>query len=81
MALIYGILAWPLVAAFAARLFDSPNRWRWIGGGLAAGVVVGTLLAGDNLTGAMIVAIWMAVGVARRAVAGAQRARCASSGS
>jgi YYY domain-containing protein len=63
MALIYGILAWPLVAAFAARVFDSPNRWRWIGGGLAASIVVGSLLAGDNLTGAMVVAIWMAVGI------------------
>src|SRR3954447_15349680 len=63
MTLIYGILLWPLVAAFAARVLDSPNRWRWVGGGLAASVVAGSLLAGDNLTGAMVVAIWMAVGI------------------
>ena len=49
MTLIYGILAWPLVAAFAARCSTRRNRWRWIGGGLAASVVVGSLLAGDNL--------------------------------
>jgi len=63
MTLIYGILAWPLAAAFAARWWDSPNRWRWLGGGLAAGVVVGVLLAGDNLTGAMVVAVAMAVAI------------------
>ncbi|WP_028065033.1 DUF2298 domain-containing protein [Solirubrobacter soli] len=63
MALIYGILAWPLAGAFAARLFESRNAWRWIGGGLAVGVVVGSILATDDLAGAMVVAVWMAVGI------------------
>jgi len=64
MALIYGILAWPLAAAFAARLFGSAKRWRWIGFGLAGGVVVGSLLASEDLTGALVVGVWMAVGIA-----------------
>src|SRR4051794_17321768 len=63
MGLIYGILAWPLVGAFCARLFESRNAWRWIGGGLAAAVVAGSVLASDDLAGAMVVAIWMAVGI------------------
>jgi YYY domain-containing protein len=63
MGLIYGILAWPLVGALCARLFESRNAWRWIGGGLAAAVVAGSVLATDDLAGAMVVAIWMAVGI------------------
>jgi YYY domain-containing protein len=63
MALIYGILIWPLFAAFAWRVFSSPNRWRWLGFGLTASVVAGSLLASDNLTGAMVMGIWMAVGI------------------
>ena len=64
MALIYGILAWPLIAAFAVRVLGFRQRWRWIGWGLAAGVVVGSLLASSDLTGALVVAVWMAVGIA-----------------
>ncbi len=63
MTLIYGILAWPLLPVFWNRLAEAPHRWRWVGWGLAAGVVLGSLLASDNLTGAMIVAVAMAVGV------------------
>jgi YYY domain-containing protein len=63
MTLIYGILAWPLVAAFAHRLAGAEHRWRWIGWGLTAAIVLGSLLASDDLTGAMVVAIWMAVGI------------------
>ncbi len=51
------------MAAFAARLWDSANRWRWIGGGLAASIVFGVILATDDLAGAMVVAVWMAVGI------------------
>ena len=46
MALIYGILVWPLVGRVRrAGCVGSPHRWRWIGWGLAAGVVLGSLLA------------------------------------
>ena len=49
MALIYGILAWPLVGRVRARAASTRrNRWRWLGWGLAAGVVVGSLLAADE---------------------------------
>ena len=81
MTLIYGILAWPLVVAFAARVFDSPNRWRWIGGGLAASVVAGSLLAADDLAGAMVVAIWLAVGRRRGPGSRPHSRRSASCGS
>jgi YYY domain-containing protein len=63
MTLIYGILAWPLVAAFAHRLAGAQHRWRWIGWGLASAIVLGSVLASDDLTGAMVLAIWMAVGI------------------
>jgi YYY domain-containing protein len=63
LVLIYGILIWPLVAAYAAHWWDSPNRWRWLGGGAAAAIVVGVILAGDDLTGAMVVAVAMAIGI------------------
>ena len=62
-ALIYGILLWPLVPAFAARWAGSPDRWRWLGFGAAAAVVVGSLLASDNLTGVMVLTIACAMGV------------------
>ena len=54
MALIYGILLWPLVGLFARRLLGSPHRWRWLGWGWRGGVVAGSLLASANLTGAMV---------------------------
>ncbi len=63
MALIYGILIWPLVAAFVDRVRRSPNRWRWLGWGLTAAVVGGSLLAASDLTGAMVVAIATAMGI------------------
>lgn len=64
MALIYGILLWPLLAGLAGRLVGARHTWRWVGWGLAAGIVVGSLLASSDLTGAMIIAAWMAVGIA-----------------
>jgi YYY domain-containing protein len=63
MALIYGILLWPLVGLFGRRLADSPNRWRWLGWGLAAAVVGGSLLASSNLTGAGLLAVAMITGI------------------
>src|SRR3954453_6260910 len=36
MALIYGILLWPLLPAFASRLMRSSHRRRWPGGGAPA---------------------------------------------
>lgn len=62
-ALIYGVLLWPLLAAFAARLLGSRHRWRWIGFGAAGGVVAGSLLAGEDLAGAMVVAVLAAAGI------------------
>ena len=54
MALIYGD---PAVAAGAgvrrAGCSTRRHRWRWLGWGLAAAVVAGSLLAADNLTGAL----------------------------
>jgi YYY domain-containing protein len=63
-ALIYGILLWPLLAAFAARLFGSANRWRWVGGLLVGGVVLGSLLGSSDLTGALVVGAAMVAGIA-----------------
>ena len=56
MALIYGILLWPLVGAVRrAGCSSSPNRWRWLGWGLAAAVVVrARCWRPTNLTGALV---------------------------
>jgi len=64
MALIYGILIWPLLAAVAGRLVDAKHTWRWVGWGLAAGIVLGSLLASSDLTGVLVLAAWLAAGVA-----------------
>ena len=71
MALIYGILRGRWSAAFArAPAATRRNRWRWIGWGLAARRrASASLLAADNLTGAMVVAVWMAVGIGAALVA------------
>jgi YYY domain-containing protein len=63
MALIYGILIWPLLGLYVRRLVDSPNRGRWLGWGLAGAVVGGSLLASSDLTGAGVLAVGVAVGV------------------
>jgi YYY domain-containing protein len=64
MALIYGILLWPILAAFAGRLRAVADPWRWVGWGLVTAIVAGSLLATSHLTGAMVVAGGVAVGVA-----------------
>ena len=64
MALIYGILIWPLLPALAGRLSGARHRWRWVGWGLTALVVAGSLLASEDLTGALLVAVLMTVGIA-----------------
>src|SRR4051794_8513761 len=63
MALIYGILLWPLIGLYARRLLDSPQRGRWLGWGLAAGIVGGSLLASSDLTGAGLLAVGVVAGV------------------
>jgi YYY domain-containing protein len=62
-ALIYGILLWPLVGLFLRRLLDARHTARWIGWGLAAAIVVGSLLASSDLTGPALVAVAVVVGV------------------
>jgi YYY domain-containing protein len=65
MALIYGILIWPLIPAFFSRWMGSPNRWIWLGMGGVACLVVGVMLeAGGELAGTMVVALATAVGIA-----------------
>ncbi len=64
MALIYGIVLWPLTAAYVARLRAVEKPWRVIGWGLAVAVVAGSLLAASHLTGALVLAVATAVGVA-----------------
>jgi YYY domain-containing protein len=63
MALIYGVLAWPLTAAFAHRLLEARHRWRILGWGLAGFAVAGSLLAASNLTGALALAVGTAAGL------------------
>jgi YYY domain-containing protein len=63
MALIYGILLWPILAAFASRLRAVEKPWRVAGWGLVVLIVAGSLLAASHLTGAMILAVGVAVGV------------------
>jgi uncharacterized membrane protein len=63
MLLIYGILLWPLSAAFVHRLLGGRHVWRWVGWGLVALVVAGTLLAAGHLTGALVLAVGVGAGV------------------
>src|SRR4051794_24571684 len=63
MALIFGILLWPLIGLYARRLVDSPQRRRWLGWGLAAAVVGGSLLASSDLTGAGLLAAGVVTGI------------------
>jgi uncharacterized membrane protein len=63
MALIYGVLAWPLSAAFAYRVIGARHRWRVLGWGLAGFAVVGSLLAASNLTGALLLSVGTAAGL------------------
>ncbi|MDA0137968.1 DUF2298 domain-containing protein [Solirubrobacter deserti] len=64
MALIYGILLWPLLALYLRRLLDAQHAVRWTAWGLAASVVAGSLLASSDMTGAALVAVAMIIGVA-----------------
>jgi YYY domain-containing protein len=57
-ALIYGLLAWILLAAFAGRLLAARHPWRVAGWGAAVALLGGTLLALADLAGpAVIVAL------------------------
>jgi uncharacterized membrane protein len=63
MALIYGILLWPLLAAFASRVRVLQKPWTTLGYGLVVAIVAGVLLAAGHLTGAMVLGVGVAVGI------------------
>jgi len=63
MAMIYGILLWPLLAAFASRVRAIERPWTTLGWGAVVAIVAGVLLASDQLTGAMVLGIGVAVGI------------------
>ncbi len=63
MLLIYGVLLWPVIAAFARRLIGLAHLWRWVGWGLVTLIVAGTLLAAGHLTGALVLAVGVGAGV------------------
>jgi YYY domain-containing protein len=56
-ALIYGVLLWPLAAAFAGRWLRARRRWEWLGWGGVAALILGLLLASVDLTGVLLLAI------------------------
>ncbi len=63
-ALIYGMLAWPLTAALAARLLATRRPWRTAVWSAVAAIFAGSLLAPVDLTGAAAVAALLAVALA-----------------
>ena len=63
-ALIYGVLAWPLTAALAARLLATRRPWRTAVWSAVAAIFAGSLLAPVDLTGAAAVAALLAVALA-----------------
>ena len=75
-ALIYGIFAWLLAAAFAARLLASRRPWRTFAWGAVAAIFAGSLLAPADLAGAAALAAGAVVALAAlvsRALAPAER--------
>jgi YYY domain-containing protein len=64
MVLIYGTLAWPIAAAFVARVVALRSRWTWIGGTATFLLFFGALLATANLTGALIEGVLLVIAVA-----------------
>ncbi|WP_028058522.1 DUF2298 domain-containing protein [Candidatus Solirubrobacter pratensis] len=64
MALIYGILLWPVLAAYVSRIRAVQKPWRALGWSLVIALVAGSLLAAGHLTGAMLLAAGLTVGVA-----------------
>jgi YYY domain-containing protein len=61
LALLYGIFAWLLVAAFAARLLASTRPLRTLGWGAVAAIFAGSLLASADLAWAAVLAALLAV--------------------
>jgi uncharacterized membrane protein len=55
-ALVYGLLGWMLLAAFAGRLLAARHPWRIAGWGTAAALFAGSLLAIADLAGPALVA-------------------------
>jgi YYY domain-containing protein len=64
MVMIYGILAWPLTAAYFSRLRAVARPWRVVGWGLVLMLVIGSLLATGHLTGVMVLVVATGVGIA-----------------
>ena len=62
--LLYGILAWPLTAAFAARVLASRRPLRNLVWGAVALLFAGSLLAGADLAGVAALVAALAVAVA-----------------
>jgi YYY domain-containing protein len=69
-ALIYGLLAWPLVAAYAGRLLRARHPWRVAIWGLVALLVAGTALSGPHLAGTLLLAVAAAVALHAALAAG-----------
>jgi YYY domain-containing protein len=60
-ALIYGLLAWILLAAFVGRLLAARHPWRIAGWGAAGALLAGTLLALADLAGPAVIAALAAI--------------------
>jgi YYY domain-containing protein len=73
-ALIYGVLAWPLTAALAARLLATRNPWRTAVWSAVAAIFAGSLLATVDLAGvaglAAVAAVALGALFSRRLAAG-----------
>jgi YYY domain-containing protein len=60
-ALIYGVLAWIVLSAFAARLLAAAHPWRTAAWSTVAAVFAGTLLALGDLAGPAVLVAMVAV--------------------
>jgi YYY domain-containing protein len=61
--LIYAVVAWPLLALYARRLLGSRHPWRWAGWGGVGLAAAGSLLAGADLAGVVVLAALLGVAV------------------
>jgi YYY domain-containing protein len=76
LALIYGIFAWLVAAAFVARLLASRRPWRTFAWSAVAAIFAGSLLALADLAGAALLAALVVVAVgalASRSLPAAER--------
>jgi YYY domain-containing protein len=63
MIMIYGILAWPLLAAYASRLRAVAHPWRVMGWTAVVFIIGGSLLAEGHLSGVLILVAAVGVGI------------------